>query len=70
MIKETGLVCKCNNCDAILIDKNPQTDAVEQKLKGTELDMVLLNDGTEDKPDWFWGCPNCLTDGYLDDDVD
>jgi len=52
---------------AILNDENPQTDAVEQELKGTELDMVQVNDGTEKEPDWFWGCPNCLTDGYLAD---
>ena len=35
----TANLCKCNMCDSILIDQNPQIGAKEYKLKGTELEM-------------------------------
>jgi uncharacterized C2H2 Zn-finger protein len=59
-------LCQCNNCDAILIDKNSQTDAIEHNLNGSELDMVFITEDAGDGKD-FWACPNCLTDGYLSD---
>lgn len=56
-------LCKCNNCDAVLIDKNPQVDTKEYTLSGNELSMVNCVLGGDLIP--FWGCPNCLTDEYL-----
>lgn len=58
-------LCKCNNCDSILIDRNPQTDAIEHELKGNELQMVFIYDRTE--KDYYWACPKCETDDYLTD---
>ena len=54
-------ICKCNNCDNILIDKNPQVDAKEYDLNGTELDMFY------DSSETAWVCPVCNTDDYLTD---
>lgn len=76
-------LCKCNNCDTVLIDRNPQDDAKQFSLEGKEQEMVLLGspygailtaqeaiqEAYEYKiePDLFWACPNCLTDEYLTD---
>lgn len=56
-------LCKCNNCDTILIDRNPQFDAPELPLQGNEEQMEWL----EDEDGQFWGCPHCKTDDYLVD---
>lgn len=56
-------LCKCNNCDAILIDENPQFGAVKHELKGIELYMEQF----EEEGAHFYGCPNCETDNYLID---
>ena len=56
-------MCKCNNCDAILIDRNPQENAPKLPLQGNEEQMEWL----EDEDGEFWGCPHCKTDGYLMD---
>ena len=53
-------LCKCNKCDNILIDKNPQVDAKKFQLKGNEKELIKVNNE-------FWGCPECLTDDYLID---
>ncbi len=53
-------LCKCNNCGNILIDENPQVDAIKYDLNGSELEMVKDEDG-------YWACPICLTDDYLID---
>jgi hypothetical protein len=55
-------ICKCNNCDTILIDENPQINAKEYVLKGGEKKMRWFK-----KDGGFWGCPKCETDGYLKD---
>lgn len=65
-------LCKCNNCDNILIDQNPQVDAKEYELTGNELEMQFFGGGVDPMPEdmdsgLFWGCPVCLTDGYLMD---
>ncbi len=72
----TANLCKCNNCDSILIDQNPQVNAKEYYLKGTELEMQynpgLRMEDEEDEDNLnerFWVCPICMTDGYLDDDI-
>lgn len=56
-------LCKCNNCDAILIDENSQFGAIDYVLKGTELYMERFTDENGE----FVGCPNCKTDDYLMD---
>lgn len=53
----------CNNCDRILIDRNPQVDAPILPLQGNEEQMEWL----EDEDGWSWSCPHCKTDGYLMD---
>lgn len=63
-------LCKCNNCETIMVDENPQVGAKRYLVRDgkTHLNEVVeqmerLDDmGTE-----FWGCPNCLTDEYLTD---
>ena len=62
----TTNLCKCNNCDNVLIDQNPQVNAPEFELNGTELEMTY-----EESQDGgcFWACPICLTDDYLTDEI-
>lgn len=59
----TAYLCKCNNCDNILVDENPQIKAKEHELSGEELQMIYVQDGDT----WYWVCPICLTDSYLID---
>jgi hypothetical protein len=62
MSKDQVFLCKCNNCESILIDTNPQADAQLHSLKGGELKtLVLIKD--------MQACPVCLTDAYLTDDI-
>jgi len=66
-MKGTAKLCKCNNCDSILIDENPQVDAKEHELTGIEKNMEYVKDEEAQDCDYFWACPECLTDGYLVD---
>lgn len=63
----TANLCRCNNCDTVLFDENPQLDAIEHELTGNEEEMTQVNYGTKKEPEWLWACPNCLTDEYLTD---
>jgi hypothetical protein len=66
----TENLCKCNNCENVLIDQNPQINAFEHKLKGNELEMQFFGGGVKDKngaEENYWGCPICLTDDFLID---
>lgn len=68
-------LCRCNNCELLLSDQNPQIDAehhsiFEDKnrqwvtLENIEVaEMQYLEDGDGG----FFGCPVCETDGYLTD---
>ena len=61
-------LCRCNNCDSILIDKNPQKDAIEHELTGNELEMQWTGGLIEFKHDPpMWVCPLCMTNAYLID---
>ena len=63
-------VCKCNNCDTLLIDENPQIDGQKYDLTNDLHKMVLREDIDEvDRTEshYYWACPNCLTDGFLTD---
>ena len=59
----TGL-CRCNNCDRILIDENPQVDAQKIEVKNQKVHSM---EWVEDGEDGFWACPHCKTDAYLTD---
>lgn len=66
----TANLCKCNNCNNVLIDQNPQVNATEHQLTGKELDMQFFGGGVKDKygkDNNYWGCPICLTDEFLTD---
>lgn len=54
-------LCKCNNCESIMIDQNPQVDAKECELTGKEIKMQYVS------KEGIWVCPICKTDGYLTD---
>lgn len=60
-------LCKCNNCNSILLDQNPQTGAVKQELSRfpTIKHMKYVKNGE----DSFWACPICQTDEYLTDNI-
>ena len=51
-------ICKCNNCDNLYIDTNPQVGA-----KKYDVDYLNLDDLYDHK------CPKCKVDDYLDDSV-
>lgn len=57
-------LCKCNNCDSILIDQNSQIGANEYDLSGEEIEMQYMQD---EDGEYFWACPLCETDDYLID---
>ena len=55
-------ICKCNQCNGLFDDLNPQVDAREYP----ELPFRMLSRHLDDG--WpFWGCPECKTDEYLAD---
>lgn len=59
-------LCKCNNCNSIMYDENPQVGATKFDPKTIDVEilpMELLNEEGES----FWGCGNCKTDAYLMD---
>jgi len=58
----TNNLCKCNNCESILIDMNPKDDT-EYQITGNELEMKW------DEKEFAWVCPLCMTDAYLTDDL-
>lgn len=65
-MKDTNL-CRCNMCDSILIDENPQTDSPLYDLKDYPQAKKMVQFHEDD--DWFWGCPECKTDAYLQDEI-
>ena len=57
-MKTKEYLCTCNNCDAILIDTNPQTGAKQYFVDANKFKTLIdLN------------CPNCGVDDYLKDEV-
>ena len=60
---ETTNLCKCNNCDGIFIDTNPQVNAPVFEGNISQFDeLVSIED--------MRACPVCLTDEYLNDNVE
>lgn len=54
-------LCKCNNCDSILLDQNPQIGAEEKETAdySTIKNMMWKEN--------HWTCCVCQTDDYLTD---
>lgn len=69
MIENVNL-CKCNNCNTILLDQNPQIGA---KLHSVNLNKVevmqYIKDEDSQDQSYFWGCPICMNDDYLTDEL-
>lgn len=63
-MNETSKLCQCNQCDIVLIDKNPQTGAIEFELKFDEQEMIFIYENGG-----FWACPGCKDDGCLQDNI-
>lgn len=63
-------LCKCNNCDTILLDQNPQIDAERYEVNGNfsetfgTVEEMQYDDSGENG---YWICPICETDEYLRD---
>ena len=62
-------LCKCNNCDSILIDRNPQVNATKFEVPDNALEMAMISSTLEIDANLFWACPICLTDEYLNDNI-
>lgn len=62
-IVPTDNFCKCNNCEAVMFDMNPQLDAKEYGLNQFS-DAVLM---VWNQKEFAYVCPNCGTDEYLQD---
>lgn len=58
-------LCRCNSCDAILIDENPQLNAPLLDVPIGALSMVQLE--IEEEGCIYWVCLNCETDEFLTD---
>lgn len=54
-------LCKCNNCNRLLIDRNPQDGASTFEVPRDLLETVKIEEENS------WGCPKCKTDQYLTD---
>ena len=57
-------ICKCNNCERLLIDENPQTGAEKVEVENNRVHSM---EWIEEEHDSYWACPHCLTDAYLTD---
>ena len=53
-------ICKCNKCDSILIDTNPQIGQIMVNINSMSLDSLISLDDMK-------ACPICQTDEYLTD---
>lgn len=70
-MKEAANLCKCNNCNNIFIDQNPQIGAKVYNADTTKLsNLQYITDNLDDDgeaAECYWGCGICMTDGYLND---
>lgn len=64
-------LCTCNNCNTIFIDQNPQIGAKEYLIDSSKVAELQYLQGliTHKDTEYFWGCPICETDGYLQDKI-
>lgn len=66
----TAQLCACNNCNAIMIDQNPnnQPELDYSHIELSEMELIQeQDDETGNMIENYWGCPNCQTDAYLMD---
>jgi hypothetical protein len=75
-MKETINLCRCNNCDTVLIDTNPQFDAPKFEADSKTImglqSLITIEDTELERfqkaeKQFMQGCPKCLTDDYLSD---
>jgi len=57
-------LCKCNNCERLLIDENPQINAEKIEVGNMKVHSMEY---IEEENEGYWACPHCLTDAYLTD---
>ena len=61
-------LCKCNNCDTILLDQNSQINAEQHLVDLTKVEtMQYMKDENTQDQEYFWACPICMTDSFLTD---
>ena len=61
-------LCKCNNCDNIWVDRNPQVNQKIFEVDKNHPSLVQIIDSFDvDSVEMYWGCPECRTDGNLSD---
>ena len=63
-------ICTCNNCSTLFEDMNPGESNLEYSDHMPVQQMVQLSlEQNGSKADPYWGCPNCNTDDYLEDNI-
>lgn len=62
-MKHSSYLCKCNNCEVIYEDMNPQVNATKHEVLTVIEPLIQI----EENEEVFWGCPTCKTDSYLTD---
>jgi hypothetical protein len=60
-------ICKCNNCDTLLIDENPQVGANQLIVPDSTPGLIRMKEPEACGGGEFWACPNCKTDSFLAD---
>ena len=69
-LKDTTQFCKCNNCGEVFFDTNPSEQPHFEIPKNKSFRELSTLQEDEEEGDYFQGCPECETDGYLQDVVD
>lgn len=62
--------CKCNNCGEVFFDTNPSEQPFFEIPEDKGYRSLTTLSEEEEEGDYFQGCPECETDGYLMDVVD
>jgi hypothetical protein len=69
-------LCRCNMCDLILVDQNPQIgaevrqvyyDADRQWVTEEGKEVAEMQYEKDNSGEFYWACPVCLCDDYLTD---
>ena len=55
-------LCKCNNCETVMVDENPQVNARKHNTYNVDVKAMLF-----DSNNLCWVCPVCNTDDFLID---
>lgn len=61
-------ICTCNNCGNIYDDPNPGDKSIEYVELCLDK-LILIHDEDSQDQVFFWGCPECETDSYLQDNI-